>query len=609
MPRSPRPRLTLLVPPPFHQTHYSPIYAYNPSPLTGPSPKTLSPSSTTTTLTALASPAGTIIFDSTNLYTPTSPAKPFIYASYLPNDETSLSKLLRAERAAEYERIRHKLIVLFWWLVGVCVIVGFWGWSSWCGRFSYKDSGVFDTLFGNLLRKHHNSHHSKEFYTRPPEVRMNATGTGYSIYMPPAEEIYPLSAQMYRELCDAVDMKSMMAFEARNGRVMAAHTGYFDVDVGYEGLESDWDEEWDGGDEDEAALGGVAACEKTLTYVVDDWEGRVGGVGEVVMGMWMAYGVAVREGREFFVVQGEGRWAYGDIRRYFNIPPPSKNCLPPPMSRRLPCPRTTEHKLVTPSTFKDSFGHVFENEFEDARAMGVMRQKPIFEFLRTGFEAIPLKEGIQSTITDRVNAIGITSEKDVVAVQIRRGDRNAREWRYHNGYIPLDRYMKVSHNENGTVAGGMFLTGSGEDGEDVWPKKYSLPSFPECGDRPDEPIRVIASDASDIFDTEEIKNCDGDCVRAQDRSVSVGKPGGFWAEDIVKMDAEIKEAEGVATDYLIDFGVLIESVTRARDGWVVCGYYGDMCRMLAVGLGWESAIQKGHWVNIDGDFDWFGMRW
>ncbi|EPS35962.1 hypothetical protein H072_10587 [Dactylellina haptotyla CBS 200.50] len=595
-----RPQLSLLVPPPFHQyAPRSPTYfaTLSASPEKTPSPTHIYSASTLT-------PTGTIIFDSTNLYTPTSPAKPFIYSSYLPTDELSLRKLLNEERSAAFKKTRSKVLVLLYWFIGVCVIVGFWGWSSWCSGFSYRDSNVFDRLFtGSVGHPHHRPSHApkKEYYTRPPQVKLNENGTEYTITMPIEEELYPLPGQMYADLCTEVNMKSMAAYEQRNGKPMNAHLGYWDVDHGFAGLE--FESAFEARDHDKKE------CGKTLTYVVDDLEGQVGGVGAVVMGMWMAYGVAKTEGREFFVVQGHGKWAYGDIRRYFNVPAASDDCVAPPMSHRLPCPMNTAHKLVTPATFKQAFGHVFENEFEDARAVGVQRQKAIFGFLRTGYEAITLRSDINDTVVKRVKELGISKERGVVAVQVRHGDKHAREWKYHNGYIPVERYLKVAANETGEVASGMYA--GTDDGKDKWVKEYQLPEYPDVDCEDFRPLRIISSDDSDVFEDKDVKECAelGQCVRAQDRKVSVGLPGGFWAEDVHNMDKQLNEAEGVAVGYLVDFSVMVQSLAGAKDGWAVCGLDGDMCRMLAVGMGWESAIEKGHWVNIDGDFDWFGIRW
>ncbi|KAK6498891.1 hypothetical protein TWF481_011462 [Arthrobotrys musiformis] len=593
MPRSPPKNLTLLLPPPYQSNYQlarsptyftieeTPVSAYYSEKYPTPIPisaRTLTPGSA----------AGTVIFDSTTLYTPTSPAKPCIYANYLPADEYTLHRFIRREREEHFKRLRQKWGVVFYWVVGFCVILS-------CGIISvffsgkYTDAGVFD-LFRDLVEER-----GRGGYTRQPEVMMVSNGTGYAISMPLNEDAYPLPGEWYRALCDSVEMKSMAAAERRSGKPMAAHLGYYDVDVGYEGLEISGDEE-----------GGDGECEKTLTFVVDDWEGRVGGVGEMVMGLWMAYAVAMKEGREFFVVGRKGRWAYGDINKYFDIPPPTNKCTPPPMSRSLPCPRNTPHRLITPSTFKDSFGHAFETQFEDAREVGQKRQHKIFDLLRTGYEAIPLKGDLQTTIMDRVHSIGVEASKTVVAVQIRHGDRAAREWKWHKGYLPLERFMKVSLNMPGEVIQGLS---AGDGTQDRWVKDYFLPDYPRPWVEP--PVRIISSDDSDVFNDEEVKKCtaggNGVCVRAQDRSVAVGQPGGFWAEDLNKMEREEREAAAVA--YLVDFGVQVEALRVARDGWVVCGYYGDMCRMLAVGMGWESAIEKGHWVNIDGDFDWFGMRW
>ncbi|KAK6337859.1 hypothetical protein TWF696_001337 [Orbilia brochopaga] len=587
-----KPTLSLLLPPPFHHRTND----------------TSSPSSTTT-LTP-----GTVIFDASAAYTPTSPAKPFIYISTSPLPPTH--DLPFPAQTSTRTRRWGRWIPLLLWLAGTALIASFWGWSGWCSSFSYHTTldsilapfgGVRGWISGGVGTTHTYT------YTSPPEVRMAANGTGYTVHMPADEAgVYPLPGRMYAGLCRDVEKASMMAAEARTGQPMQAHFGYYTADVGYEGLTTAgrrskrsvaWQEEEE-----------MEVCERTLTYVVDDDEGKESGVGAVVMGLWMAYGLAVKEGREFYVEQRHGGWIYGDIRRYLAIPPPSTACAPPPMSSRLSCPRNTAHKLITPATFSSAFGHAFENEFEDARAMEVMRQKPIFSLLRAGFDAVPLASGIRDAVLAHVVAIDVF-DKDVVAVQVRRGDRNAKEWWYHQGYIPVQRYMAVSRNDTTAYDRRFELAAAegGEDGEagkkDVWQKEYFLPEYPEFLEEADRPVRVIASDASDVFEQPEVKEClgvAGGCVKAQGNT-AVGSPGGFWAEDVAGLDAG--ERGEVAGAYLVDFGVLVESVVRARDGWVVCGYSGDMCRMLAVGMGWEAAIEKGHWVNIDGDFDWFGMRW
>ncbi|KAF3936031.1 hypothetical protein ABW19_dt0209766 [Dactylella cylindrospora] len=525
------------------------------------------PDSTTPTSGTLT--PGTVIFDSSTLYTPTSPAKPYIYASYLPTDEKSLRVLLKAERSEANRIKRTRWCILILWMSGVILIVGFWGLSAWCKPYG--------SVLSQYLNIGYTSTHSQggvaAIADEKPEVHLNANMTYFTVSMPQDEAAYPLPGEMYAGLCRDVEMKSMMTFEKRVGRKMQAHRGYCAPDEGYLGLEGERKKE--SGDRGESVVGDLenGECEMTLTYVVDDDEGREAGVGAVVLGMWMAYGLAQMEGREFFV-EG-GNWVYGDIRNYFNIPPSLTNCTPPPMSRRLPCPRNTAHKLITPSTYKDAFGHTFEDEFEDPRKMQVMRQKPIYQFLRTGYEAISLSSDLQNSITERVKSIGVTNEKDVVAVQIRRGDRLAKEWRWHKGYIPVDRFMKVSKNESGVD----IVESSHDDGR--WPKHYFLPDYPATKSEDQQPLRIVSSDDSDIFEDGTLEK--SGCVRAQESSVAVGQPGGFWAEDVRDMDRE--DAERLAVGYLVDFGVLTESLKAAKSGWAVCGYYGDLCRMIAVGMG------------------------
>ncbi|KAJ6258569.1 hypothetical protein Dda_6615 [Drechslerella dactyloides] len=581
-----KPNLSLLLPPPFH--HHYRTDASSPA--------------STTTLTP-----GTVIFDASAAYTPTSPAKRFIYLSTSPLPPTH-DLPYPATTRARARRCRGWTPLLLW-LAGTAVIASFWGWSGWCSGFSYSSTTLAGILapFGGV-RGWVTGH--ADTYASPPEVRVTGNGTGYTVRMPADEEgVYPLPGTMYGGLCADVERVSMMAAETRMGQPMQAHLAYYTLDEGYEGLTTAGKRSMRRGvkvaEEEE-----VEECARTLTYVVDDAEGKEGGVGAVVMGLWMAYGLSVKEGREFYVEQRHGGWMYGDIRRYLAIPPPSTACAPPPMSSRLPCPRNTAHKLITPATFSSAFGHAFEEEFEDARAMEVARQRPIFEMLRAGFDAVPLAAGIRETVLQRVAAIDVV-DRDVVAVQIRRGDRNAKEWRYHQGYVPVQRYMAVSRNDTTAYAGGGGAGGGDDnfdDKDDVWQKQYLLPEYPEA----DQPVRVIASDASDVFEQREVREClggdsvPGGCVKAQG-TTAVGTPGGFWAEDLAGLDAG--ERGEVAGAYLVDFGVLVESIARARAGWAVCGFGGDMCRMLAVGMGWEAAIEKGHWVNVDGDFDWFGMRW
>ncbi|OAA66735.1 hypothetical protein SPI_01311 [Niveomyces insectorum RCEF 264] len=58
----------------------------------------------------------------------------------------------------------------------------------------------------------------------------------------------------------------------------------------------------------------------------------------------------------------------------------------------------------------------------------------------------------------------------------------------------------------------------------------------------------------------------------------------------------------VGRAYAMDLAVL----AQASDA-VVCAVSATGCRLLAVMLGWEAAIQQGRWVNLDGDYGWWAV--
>lgn len=58
----------------------------------------------------------------------------------------------------------------------------------------------------------------------------------------------------------------------------------------------------------------------------------------------------------------------------------------------------------------------------------------------------------------------------------------------------------------------------------------------------------------------------------------------------------------IARAYLLDLSVLGKA-----DG-VVCGVSSATCRALAVMMGWEAAMGKRRWRNVDGNFAWRGLQ-
>lgn len=326
---------------------------------------------------------------------------------------------------------------------------------------------------------------------------------------------------------------------------------------------------------------------------------------------------------------------YGKYTSFFE-PPPVPKCRPPPRHEILPCPHHARHLVVSAATARWTFGGGFNEYFEDARKMGVYRQRPIYEFARTGYEALfRLAEADAAYVEKRIEEIETKAvvsapkgEKGfVIGVHVRHGDCHPLEFQYSDSYIPLDRYrdrvVDISHGE---------LNSSG-----------SLKSvIKEHG------AIVIASDDPDVYESEEFSHA----VRAQEQirlasknamppaardhaqsdsifrrfvDEAVGWEGGFFASmfwnlgqvtmtstSLVELpdrkmpptEEVLRLRELVGRAYLMDLAVL-----GSASDVVVCTVSSVGCRLLAVIMGWESAFDNKGWVNIDGEFDWKGVPW
>ncbi|CRK27274.1 hypothetical protein BN1723_003457 [Verticillium longisporum] len=56
--------------------------------------------------------------------------------------------------------------------------------------------------------------------------------------------------------------------------------------------------------------------------------------------------------------------------------------------------------------------------------------------------------------------------------------------------------------------------------------------------------------------------------------------------------------------YMLDLAVLSGS-----SDVVICTVSAMGCRLLAVMMGWERAMEKDKWVNVDGDYGWTALSW
>jgi hypothetical protein len=389
-------------------------------------------------------------------------------------------------------------------------------------------------------------------------------------------------------------------------------------------------------DEDIVANNGATenmkACDRSLTYVMETSDA---GFGTTLMRLWMSYGLALKENRAFFI--DDTRWyvttppprirpmcyitdaninrPYGKYSTFFT-PPPSAGCLPPPTSHMVPCPHTARHIIVSGATVKSTFGHAFNEEYEDARKMRVERQHKIFGLLRTGYEALfKLRPDDAHYVSNRTAEIFVPASQGGlnIGIHVRRGDKHPYEFQYQKDYIPLDRYISAAHDiashRNKRHASSTTIVVASDD-----PQVYESPELSTTTTRAQDRIMLATKATLEAAQgkknpwIDEITGWEGGFFR--DVFFSLGQPVGN-AHDVGQLDNSgdavpedaMRLRELVGRAYLMDLAVL-----GSADS-VVCGVSSVGCRILAVMLGWERGIERGGWRNVDGEFDWKGIVW
>ena len=380
-------------------------------------------------------------------------------------------------------------------------------------------------------------------------------------------------------------------------------------------------------EDDETSLltGGTAEaliCETSMTFVLDPIEA---GLGKTLMMLWTAYGLARKEGRSFFI--DDSRWAYGKYADIFQ-PPPAPGCRRPARHEMLPCPRQARHLVVSTTTAPGILGAPVGDP-QTAETMSISTRKQMFQLARDGCLALfKLNKEDGDYVDARVHEL--TAKKLVprtqgdqngmaVGMHIRRGDQHPLEYQYRFSYMPINVYTEAARRLQDDRYGGSLFGG----GEDKAAKEHSF--------------LILASDDPTAYESEEF----ADASRAQERiklankvetqetnpdrhvmrkfvDETFGWEGGFfapmfWNLGVSTSDATSTPSSAPSADtmrlrsllgraYMMDLAVLAEA-----SDVVVCTVSATGCRLLAVMMGWEKAMDKGHWVNIDGQYGWTGI--
>ncbi|RMJ11012.1 hypothetical protein BHE90_015031 [Fusarium euwallaceae] len=374
-------------------------------------------------------------------------------------------------------------------------------------------------------------------------------------------------------------------------------------------------------------------CESSMTFVLETSDA---GLGNTLMMLWTFYGLAKQQGRDFFIV--DSRWAYGPYTEIFDIPP-VPDCRPPPRHHMVPCPFQARHLVVSAATAKEVFPALLAKNHRIAGTDNPV--KDLFQLARTGFEDLfSLSEDDQAYVDNRVVGLQakakmgdtLTTRAPIVGLHIRHGDQHPLEFQYRDNYIPAEVFLKQVEQ---------FVDEHYNASELEDPKQHHY-------------ITLLASDDPTVKEEPQFSNV----ILSQDRirlaskgaidqahgspellhnfvEKTFGWEGGFFAPMFWNLGVDSKnnaaeapagvnvqdvneEARHMAPPseetlrlrsligraYMMDLAVLSESSDK-----IVCAVSAMGCRLLAVMMGWEDAMEKDGWKNVDGSYGWTGIDW
>lgn len=408
-------------------------------------------------------------------------------------------------------------------------------------------------------------------------------------------------------------------------------------------------------------LSARSVCRSSMTYVLES--NTDAGLGNALMGLWMAYGVAEREGRAFFV--DDSRWAYGKWEDMFEVVPALGSmgpgmgrCIQPERYEMVPCPRQAKHLVVSAGMAAEVFGFAngakSPSHMESASSgFGNNKNKhnrEMYALARRGYEALfhltpPDKEYVFARVTEhkvKTYAVeGAEHNGKIIGLHVRRGDLHPLEYQYAASYIPLMEYAGAAEEMlNASVAEdsvarkkSLFVVASDD------PLVYSAEEVVGLGTtvRAQEMIRLAGKEDEGDGEDNDGKNGQKKKQKSDNDRLfmhkfeeeTFGWEGGFFgamfwnlgsggngpsaaaaaaaggsrpepSEDIVRLRSLIGRA------YMMDLAVLAD-LTSEPGGGIVCAVSAMGCRLLAVMMGEERAFGRGEWHNVDGGYGWSGF--
>ncbi|EIN14358.1 hypothetical protein PUNSTDRAFT_49178 [Punctularia strigosozonata HHB-11173 SS5] len=339
----------------------------------------------------------------------------------------------------------------------------------------------------------------------------------------------------------------------------------------------------------------TAVCSSSITYMLD---GHVGLMADLAL-MAQVAALARERNRTFFVDDtywNRGKWTDHFQQVQSRQPGPEPNCRPPPPEELVACPRTARHWIVNSRTAKWHLGHPFSEQYQDPYAKSLNRMKPMFQHAFHSFaETIrPNAKNaalIRSARSELANIVDRELQEPYLAVHIRRGDRRGSSWAYHNSYLPISLYTDAVqetwdrfHQEASLGAKGQMQT--------VYIASDTIAAQTEFAE---------AVDPSRIFSLARSSN-----PELRDIASEVGYEQKKFSG--LPLDDRVRLTRGMITDFALMSGMWAWEA-EIKPSAVICGISSNVCRMAAVGFGWQGAFGLEGGDHEDGSMDNGRKRW
>lgn len=549
-----------------------------------------------------------------------------------PNNNNPLpSPLLKHARESQHSLLtqsrqrftwRRLLIVL-----GLALTYLFYYCSTWPGYFQEDSSGLLP-----LSDKHFYLDAGSPLPQDPmPLIVKDGRGrTRWTVSIPHAY-VFPLQSHVYKDICQASE-KVSKSVEAMGGRsrVMAhMHSrpySSFDrsfldvVEAEHIGILPESEKQQSisvvGGSEHTNTSNHAAVCETSMTFVMTTDNA---GFGNSLLALWMAYGLAKKEGRAFFV--NDSDWPYGNYTSYFPAPP-QPSCSPPPAHQVLPCPHSARHLLVSAATLPWTFGPAFQDEYSRPRKYGVGKNREIYELVRTGYEDLFALVGDDAAFLHHKLSVlqrkSAATGEPTIGMHIRRGDRHPYEIEFSNDYLPLERYANAATELFSSLASNFTATEQdpsplylGSDDPDIYGSTDLATALPSQYTVARAQERIVLASKKTLEPAVPLRN--GAYTKHVDENS--GWEGGFYGalffglggghpslSGSTDVDEEVAQ-QAMALRQLVGRGYLLDLAVLGNADAVVCASSSAACRVLGVMMGWDK-VAGGSWRNVDANRYW-----